>query len=148
MNTPTIRLTTETHHNEGVHITYATTRPTRHTWHTTEIDRHPIGQYNDDTTTERQAIHDATIKHYTTGEIPGTRSFTNDETTSTATPTPTTSALIAMKGHQQQQDPTYLRGQTIIAQIRAERAARRAAMGAVKQRRSHLLTDPARSIFA
>lgn len=147
--TNTIRLTTETHKDIGVHITYATTRPTKHTWNTIELDRHTIGEYTPDTTHERASIHAATLKHYTTTD--GTKCDTTTDTTThttIATPTTTTSALIAMKRQATTTNPTITRGQTIINQIKADRARRHKDITALKGRRAGLLTDKTRSIFA
>lgn len=141
-----VRITTETHHDIGVHITYATVRPTKHSWHTIELDRHTIGKINPDHKTERTALHHATLNHYTQG--PQSRTNHTDTTAdTTATPTPITRAILQTK--QTHTDETITRGHAIIQQIRNDRARRQAAMKATKARRTHgLLTDPTRSIFA
>lgn len=153
--TQTIRITTETHHDIGQHITYATTRPTPRTWHTIELDRHTIGAYGhtnpDD---ERHAITAATITHYCQGETTW-----HDDSTASAEPTPTARAIIAMKTQEDTTSAAHQRGQTIIAQIKADRARRRAQMtqrrtqlqGATTTRPTgliDLLTNKEHSIFA
>lgn len=140
-----IRITTETHTDIGQHITYATTRPTKHTWHTTELDRHTIGAYDTDISAEARSLTAAAIQHYTTGQ----RLIWHDDTTASAEPTPTTKALLQMK--RAEADDLTRRGQTIVEQIKRERAMRRAAMTQTKTTRNSrrgLLTDPKRSIFA
>lgn len=148
-DTITARFTTETHHDIGVHIVYMTTRPTRHTWKTIELDRHTIGAINPNEREERTAVHNATLHHYTLRD--GGRTA-HEETAAhtTATPTPTARAIAQM--HATARDETTTRGQTIIEQIRADRARRQAALSAAKTTRARrargLLTDPTRSIFA
>lgn len=155
--TTTIRITTETHHDIGQHITYATTRPTPRAWHTIELDRHTIGAYGhtspDD---ERHAITAATIEHYCQGET-----VWHDDSTASAEPTPTTRAIIQLKTNEN--NDTTRRGQTIINQIRHEREARRTAMTNARSQRNRarsskmtrkptsmidLLTNKEHSVFA
>lgn len=150
--TQNIRITTETHHDIGQHITYATTRPTPRTWHTTELDRHTIGAYGHTTPDdERHAITAATIQHYCQGQT-----VWHNDSTASAEPTPTARAILAMKTENTHQDDAYIRGQTIVEQIRQEREARRAAMAQKRASRAgrrptgliDLLTNKEHSVFA
>lgn len=142
----TVRISTETHEDIATHITYATIRLNAHKWHSIELDRHHIGAINPDPTTEREALQYATLQHYTTAEIPGTRTSTDHDTSTEGRPTEHLQALIRVRMNEA--DQTIMRGQTIIAQIRADRAQRIERQRQMKSRKSGLLTDKTRSIFA
>ena len=144
-----ITITTETHADIGAHITYATTTAGHRT---IELDRHDIGDYGahlsiDD---ERRVIHEATITHYGQTMHDMTQ-YRAGSASTRVTPTARALTLITLKTQAVETDPAILRGQTIVAQIRAERARRRAQAQARAARQgptAGLLTDPARSIFA
>lgn len=142
----TVILITETHHDIDTHVVYA-----RAGMSAVELDRFSFGSFHVNVERERAVIHEAMKLNYADHVSRETSTATTRETRVCVNDR--ADRLIRLKLQARAEDETVSRGQTIVAQIRAEREARRARAQAraareARGQRLKWLTDPSRSIFA